>query len=61
MERYINDISDITYLSELIPPSCFRKKAGRINSSFALLRTRWTILNKVKNLAQITYVALINK
>ncbi len=35
MERYINDISDITYLSELIPPSCFRKKAGGIK--FALI------------------------
>jgi len=23
---------DISYLSELIPPSCFRKKAGGINS-----------------------------
>jgi len=30
MERYINkdNVSDITYMSELIPPSCFRKKAG---------------------------------
>jgi hypothetical protein len=26
------DIGDITYKSELIPPSCFRKKAGGINS-----------------------------
>jgi len=34
METYIIkiDVSDITYLSELIPPSCFRKKAGGINS-----------------------------
>jgi hypothetical protein len=35
MEPYINnkgDVGDITYLSELIPPSCFRKKAGGINS-----------------------------
>ncbi len=33
METYINsNVSDITYLSELIPPSCFRKKAGGINS-----------------------------
>ncbi len=34
MERYINkdNVSDITYMSELIPPSCFRKKAGGINS-----------------------------
>jgi hypothetical protein len=29
MEHYIkNHVSDITYQSELIPPSCFRKKAG---------------------------------
>ncbi len=34
METYIIkiDVSDITYQSELIPPSCFRKKAGGINS-----------------------------
>ena len=33
MEYYIKEnVSDITYLSELIPPSCFRKKAGGINS-----------------------------
>ncbi len=33
MEHYIKDIvSNITYKSELIPPSCFRKKAGGINS-----------------------------
>jgi hypothetical protein len=35
MERYINYltvVSDITYKSELIPPSCFRKKEGGINS-----------------------------
>ena len=48
MEPYIkcnkndNNLKDITYMSEL-------------NSSFALLRTRWTILNRVKNLAQTTY------
>jgi len=29
MELYSdNNLSDITYMSELIPPSCFRKKAG---------------------------------
>ena len=33
METYIkNNVNDITYMSELIPPSCFRKKAGGINS-----------------------------
>ena len=34
MEPYVknNNVNDITYLSELIPPSCFRKKAGGINS-----------------------------
>ncbi len=32
MESYNKNISDITYMSELIPPSCFRKKAGGINS-----------------------------
>jgi len=33
MEPYVNKkLSDITYTSELIPPSCFRKKAGGINS-----------------------------
>jgi hypothetical protein len=33
MEYYIKEnVNDITYLSELIPPSCFRKKAGGINS-----------------------------
>jgi len=32
MERAIDCLSDITYKSELIPPSCFRKKAGEINS-----------------------------
>ncbi len=53
MEYYIqNKVSDITYQSELIPPAFLRKQEGGINSSFALLRTRWTILNKVKNLAQ---------
>ena len=32
METYIQDnVNDITYRSELIPPSCFRKKAGGIN------------------------------
>ncbi len=31
MEPYIkNNVNDITYKSELIPPSCFRKKAGGI-------------------------------
>ena len=34
-------VSDITYLAELIPPSCFRKKAGGINS-----QTLVTIKNK---------------
>ena len=38
MEPYIKGtVNDITYQSELIPPSCFRKKAGGINSSFASL------------------------
>ena len=34
MEPYVknNNVNDITYQSELIPPSCFRKKAGGINS-----------------------------
>jgi hypothetical protein len=34
MEPYINknNVNDTTYQSELIPPSCFRKKAGGINS-----------------------------
>ena len=33
MEKYIkNKAIDITYQSELIPPACFRKKAGGINS-----------------------------
>ena len=33
MEYYINkNVDDITYRAELIPPSCFRKKAGGINS-----------------------------
>jgi len=32
MEYAINWINEITYKSELIPPSCFRKKAGGINS-----------------------------
>jgi len=39
MEQYINNgnnLSDITYMSELIPPSCFRKKAGGINSPIQL-------------------------
>jgi len=40
MEPYIKDIvNDITYLSELIPPSCFRKKAGGINSPKQLTNT----------------------
>jgi len=40
MEHYIKNkdtVSDITYKSELIPPSCFRKKAGGINSHNSLL------------------------
>ena len=47
MERYINkdNVSDITYMSELIPPSCFRKKAGGINSpkqlTFTSFRKLW--------------------
>ncbi len=33
MGHYIKDnLNDITYKSELILPSCFRKKAGGINS-----------------------------
>ncbi len=33
MELYIKyNLRDISYLSELIPLSCFRKKAGGINS-----------------------------
>jgi len=32
-----NNVSEVTYQSELIPPSCFRKKAGGINSSYASL------------------------
>ncbi len=32
MELYEKNLSDITYKPELIPPSCFRKKAGGINS-----------------------------
>ncbi len=32
MEHAINWLNEITYKSELIPPSCFRKKAGGINS-----------------------------
>jgi hypothetical protein len=33
MEPYINDnLSDITYLSELIPPAFLRKQEGGINS-----------------------------
>ena len=28
MEHAINWLSEITYKSEIIPPSCFRKKAG---------------------------------
>jgi len=33
MELYIkDDLSDISYQSELIPPSCFRKKVRGINS-----------------------------
>jgi hypothetical protein len=31
------NLNDITYMSELIPPSCFRKKAGGINSHNNLL------------------------
>jgi len=43
MEQYFNDnLSDIIYMSELPPPSCFRKKAEGINSlkqlTFTLLR-----------------------
>ena len=38
METYIKDnVNDITYQSELIPPSCFRKKGGLIRPS---LRSR---------------------
>jgi hypothetical protein len=38
MDHYIkNSVSDITYLSELTPPSCFRKKAGGINSPKQLM------------------------
>ncbi len=39
MENYINKntVNDITYQSELIPPSCFRKKAGGINSQTAFV------------------------
>ncbi len=60
MEPYIAKISviDITYQSELILDilkHCLEAKCQGLNSSFALLRTRWTILNKVKNLALITY------
>jgi hypothetical protein len=33
MEYNLKNITDITYQSELTPPSCFRKKAGGINSS----------------------------
>ena len=43
MEQYINNgnnLSDITYVSELIPPSCFRKKAGGINSHSDLYSLR---------------------
>jgi hypothetical protein len=33
MEHYTkNDVSDITYKSELIPPSFLRKQEGGINS-----------------------------
>ncbi len=48
MEPYINknNVNNITYKSELIPPSCFRKKAGGINSSkqltFISFRKLWT-------------------
>jgi len=38
MEPYIkNNVNDITYKSELIPPSYFRKKAGGINSPKQLM------------------------
>ena len=46
MELAINEVSDITYLCELIPPSCFRKKAGGINSQtlrYNLCRTSCSI------------------
>ncbi len=63
MELYIkNNLIDITYQSELILDileNFCRTKMSRINSSFASLSTRWTILNEVKNLAQTTYVHFI--
>ena len=41
MEPYINNgVSDITYMSELIPPSCFREKAGGINSHLRIAKTK---------------------
>ncbi len=32
MESYLT-LSDITYMSELVPPSCFRKKGGLIRTN----------------------------
>jgi len=47
MERCINNnVSEITYMSELIPPSCFRKKAGGINSQTAVPTTYVVSLRK---------------
>jgi hypothetical protein len=36
MEYNFRNITDITYKSELIPPACFRKKEGGINSTIKL-------------------------
>jgi len=50
MERYQylkSNVSDITYLAELIPPSCFRKKAGGLIRAF-----------KEEKQRSLTYVAL---
>jgi hypothetical protein len=46
MESYINNnVNDITYQSELIPPAFLRKQEGGINSpkqlTFILFRKLW--------------------
>jgi len=61
MEPYIkNNLSDITYMSELIPHSCFRKKAGGIKFVLRFaLGLDWTILKRSEGSRTVTYVHFV--
>jgi len=61
MEQYINNIikvSDINYLSELIPPAFLRKQEGGINSPKQLTSFDFTqdvILSIVEGLRSLSF------